>query len=168
MAIIKAKQKKDYLEMPNSSARDKYLSLEAKGLLCVLLSMPDDWKIYKRQISDYSTNGISSTTRAFNELIEKRYIVNHDRQRDKKGFLRESLYEVHQSPQPMHENRAQDNPAQDNRTLQSNTIYSITEIQEKEKSKEYPEPTVQGIHSVPLVILFSNSVFLAYTSLFKP
>lgn len=136
MAIIKAKQKKDYLEIPNSSARDKDISLEAKGLLCVLLSMPDDWKIYKRQISDYSTNGISSTTRAFNELIEKCYIIDHGRQRDEKGFLKESLYEVHQKPQPMHENRAQDNPAQDNRTLQSNTIHSITEIQEKLKSNK--------------------------------
>src|SRR5690606_2320731 len=140
MAIIKAKQKEYHARVPNETARDKDLSLEAKGLLCILLSMDDKWKIYKTQIADFSTNGLHSTRTAFNELIKKGYIKDHGRQRDGKGFLKDNLYEVFAEKQLLSDSepicgfRTYDERTQDNRTLSNYTINSIE--QEKKEQQE--------------------------------
>lgn len=140
MAIIKAKQKEYHARVPNETARDKDLSLEAKGLLCILLSMDDKWKIYKTQIADFSTNGLHSTRTAFNELIKKGYIKDHGRQRDGKGFLKDNLYEVFAEKQLLSDSEpicgfhTYDERTQDNRTLSNYTINSI-----EQDKKEQPE-----------------------------
>lgn len=156
MPIIKAKQKKDYVEIPNKSARDKDLSLEAKGLLCVLLSMDDDWKVYKKQVAEYSTNKYHSTNTAFEELMGKGYIIDLGRHRDDKGFFRENLYEVHQFPQPNRDFPDLDNPDVDNQYLRSNTPYSrITENHKKslisnEESYDSSEDEPKDMFGEPL------------------
>lgn len=127
MAIIKAKQKEYHARVPNETARDKNLSLKAKGLLCVLLSLDEDWKIYKTQISDFSSDKRDSTLSAFNELVEKGYIIDKGRARNEKGYLAESIYEVHAEKVRLNENKpipdfpTLDNPTLDNPSL-SNTI----------------------------------------------
>ena len=52
MAVIRVKKSKNYTTMSNFHLRDKNLSLKAKGLLSVMLSLPDDW--------DYSIAGLIS------------------------------------------------------------------------------------------------------------
>lgn len=50
MAICRVNKTKNYTVMSNCHLRDKKLSLKAKGLLSVVLSLPDDW--------DYSVSGL--------------------------------------------------------------------------------------------------------------
>ena len=50
MAICRVNKTKNYTVMSNFHLRDKKLSLKAKGLLSVVLSLPDDW--------DYSVSGL--------------------------------------------------------------------------------------------------------------
>lgn len=50
--IVRAKKDKDYAVMSNYHFKDKNLSLRAKGLLSLMLSLPDYW--------DYSINGLCS------------------------------------------------------------------------------------------------------------
>jgi hypothetical protein len=52
MAVIRVKKSKNYTTMSNFHLRDKNLSLKAKGLLSVMLSLPDNW--------DYSIAGLIS------------------------------------------------------------------------------------------------------------
>ena len=139
MAIIKAKQKEYHARVPNETARDKDLSLKAKGLLCVLLSMDEDWKIYKKQIASFSKDKYDSTSAAFDELIEKGYIVNHGRSRNDKGMLDECLYEVFSEKQPLNTNKSsRDYPDLDNPNLGKPDLsnYTINSIENKEKEKQ--------------------------------
>ena len=48
MAVIRVEKNKNYTVMSNVHLRDKALSLKAKGLLSLILSLPDDWQ-YARQ-----------------------------------------------------------------------------------------------------------------------
>lgn len=51
MAVFRVEKTKDYTVMSNYHLRDKELSLKAKGLLSLMLSLPDNW--------DYTLEGLS-------------------------------------------------------------------------------------------------------------
>ena len=52
MAIFRINKTKDYTVMSNYHLREKGMSLKAKGLLSIMLSLPESW--------DYSINGLVS------------------------------------------------------------------------------------------------------------
>ena len=52
MAVFRIEKTKDYTVMSNHHFKNKELSLKAKGLLSLMLSLPDNW--------DYSINGLES------------------------------------------------------------------------------------------------------------
>lgn len=52
MAVFRVHKNKDYTTMSNYHLKDNNLSLKAKGLLSLMLSLPDDW--------DYSVRGLES------------------------------------------------------------------------------------------------------------
>lgn len=74
MAVIRVNKTKDYTVMSNYHFKDRGLSLKAKGLLSLMLSLPDDW--------DYSINGLcaicveseSAVKSALNELKKRGYL----------------------------------------------------------------------------------------------
>ena len=43
MAIIRVEKQKNYTVMSNHHLQDRNLSLKAKGLLSMMLSLPEDW-----------------------------------------------------------------------------------------------------------------------------
>lgn len=82
--IVRVKKDKDYAVMSNYHFKDKNLSLRAKGLLSLMLSLPDNW--------DYSINGLcsicnESRTTIRNTLKELRdnHYLEMNENRDEKG-----------------------------------------------------------------------------------
>lgn len=75
MAIIRVEKNKNYTIMGNYHLKDKNLSLKAKGLMSIMLSLPDDW--------DYSINGLvaickeneTSIKSALDELKQLGYLI---------------------------------------------------------------------------------------------
>lgn len=75
MAIFKINKTKDYTIMSNTHLREKDMSLKAKGLLSIMLSLPEDW--------DYSISGLvaickeneTAITSTLNELKRFGYVV---------------------------------------------------------------------------------------------
>ena len=75
MSIIRVHKSKNFTVMSNYHLRDKNLSLKAKGLLSVMLSLPEDW--------DYSISGLCSILKenktaiksALRELQDNGYVV---------------------------------------------------------------------------------------------
>ena len=53
MAVFRIEKTKDYTVMSNYHLRDRSLSLKAKGLLSLMLSLPEDW--------DYTMKGCQCT-----------------------------------------------------------------------------------------------------------
>lgn len=52
MAVVRAEKNSDFTIISNFYLRDKNISLKAKGLLSIILSLPDDW--------DYSVSGLAA------------------------------------------------------------------------------------------------------------
>lgn len=73
--IIKAKDFQSFTIVSNKVARDKELSIKAKGLFLTIASLPQDWVLYKTQLSDFSSDGDRAVISAFNELVEHGYIL---------------------------------------------------------------------------------------------
>jgi hypothetical protein len=65
----------NFVQIPNSIVQSKLLTLKAKGLLCYLLSLPEDWVVYKTKLHAELKEGRDATIEAFNELIEHGYII---------------------------------------------------------------------------------------------
>ena len=77
MPTIRNRRSGPFTAIPNSTARDSRLSLQAKGLLTVLLSRQDDWTYYLREVQKHSTNGRDATRAAFHELEAAGYVQRH-------------------------------------------------------------------------------------------
>ena len=50
MAVFRIERTKDYTVMSNHHLRNHELSLKAKGLLSMMLSLPDDWNYTTRDL----------------------------------------------------------------------------------------------------------------------
>ena len=61
MAVYRIARTRDYTVMANHHLRNRNLSLKAKGLLSVMLSLPNDW--------NYSTNGLASISKEGKDCI---------------------------------------------------------------------------------------------------
>ncbi|MDY4338151.1 transcriptional regulator [Streptococcus sp. 21WXBC0057M1] len=64
----------NYTQLNNHSAQNSNLSLQAKGLLLVLMSNKDTWRPYIDELSKRSRNGRDAHRAAFDELKEAGYI----------------------------------------------------------------------------------------------
>lgn len=73
MAICKGNYATEFVTLPNTTARDTRLSLQARGLLLYLISLPGDWKVSRKHLA--RENGINEKTiqKYINELKEYGY-----------------------------------------------------------------------------------------------
>ncbi len=128
MSIIRVKKDRNnpYLIMNKTGLNDKRLSLKAKGLLCYLLSKPDNWYVNTNEIVSNSTNGRESVWSTMKELIKFGYMYRH-KFRNSNGSFYNYNYLVFESPkslksiltttQPDSAFPSLDNPSLDNPTL---------------------------------------------------
>lgn len=99
MATIRVHKTKNYTVMSNTHLRDKSLSLKAKGLLSVMLSLPDNW--------DYSIAGLvaickeneTAVKSALSELKDNNYVVvTKENPTKSNGGRIKYTYEVYEEP----------------------------------------------------------------------
>ncbi len=112
MAIFRVEKAKDYTVMSNYHLKDKKLSLKAKGLLSLMLSLPEDWDYTAKGLVKISKDGIDSVNSALNELEDNKYLIRF-KIRDKKGRLVDVEYIVFEKPtqeKPVLENPITENP----------------------------------------------------------
>ena len=60
MAIFRVKKTRDFTIMSNHHLRDKKLSLKAKGLLSLILSLPEDWDYTLKGLSYFCKEGVDA------------------------------------------------------------------------------------------------------------
>lgn len=97
MAVFRKVKKTDYTIIDNNIFKNQKLSLKGKGMICTMLSLPDNWNFSEEgltQLSNDSRTGIRST---LNELIELGYLVR-ERNRDEKGRLTDTTYTIYEEP----------------------------------------------------------------------
>lgn len=60
MAVFRIEKTRDYTVMSNHHLRDMSLSLKAKGLLSLMLSLPENWDYTMKGLSRICKDGIDS------------------------------------------------------------------------------------------------------------
>ena len=99
MAVFRIERTRDYTVMSNHHLRNANLSLKAKGLLSMMLSLPDDWNYTTRGLAKICKEGVDAIGAALRELEGAGYIVRHQR-RDKSGRITDTEYVIYEQPQP--------------------------------------------------------------------
>ena len=87
MAVFRIERTRDYTVMSNHHLRNHELSLKAKGLLSMMLSLPDDWNYTTRGLAKICKEGVDAIGNALRELETAGYIVRHQL-RDRQGRSR--------------------------------------------------------------------------------
>lgn len=162
MAVIRVNNTKGFAVMSNYHFQDKEISLKAKGLLGLMLSLPSNW--------DYSVNGLVAIVKenkaavqtALKELEEHKYL-KRTRVQDETGRF-DYIYDIYEKPYdklPCTENRCTDiqctevqcteNQPQINTNKQNTNKQSTKEL----NTNEYKEKNIKK-ESV-------NSVIAEYT-----
>ena len=77
MAVFRIERTRDYTVMSNHHLRDKALSLKSKGLLSMMLSLPEDWNYTTRGLAKICKEGVDAIGGALRELESAGYIVRH-------------------------------------------------------------------------------------------
>ena len=63
MAVFRIERTRDYTVMSNHHLRDKALSLKSKGLLSMMLSLPEDWNYTTRGLAKICKEGVDAIGR---------------------------------------------------------------------------------------------------------
>lgn len=162
MSKIRVNNTKGFTVMSNYHFQDKGISLKAKGLLGLMLSLPSNW--------DYSVNGLVAIVKenkaavqtALKELEEHKYL-KRTRVQDETGRF-DYIYDIYEKPYdklPWTENRCTDIQCTENRCTENqpqiNTNKQSTNKQNTKElnTNEYKEKNIKK-ESV-------NSVIAEYT-----
>ena len=144
MAVFRIEKTRDYTVMANHHLRNTKLSLKAKGLLSLMLSLPEDWDYTTKGLAKICKDGVDSICSTVNELEEHGYVIR-ERIRNAKGQLTDIQYTILEQPKPPQP--GQGNPAQLNTKKSSNqglkTDLLNTEVSNPIQSNPYEdEPQV--------------------------
>ena len=90
MAVFRVEKTKDFTIMSNHHLRNPNLSLKAKGLLSLMLSLPEDWDYTTKGLAQICKEGVDSIGTALKELERYGYLTRR-RLRCENGQLWEIL-----------------------------------------------------------------------------
>lgn len=162
MAVFRVNKTKDYTVMSNRHLQDKNLSLKAKGLLSIMLSLPENW--------DYSIAGIVAICRenetaiksALKELKTQKYLVVKKKAPHTEGDVVERSrfeyeYNIYENPQNNQEDEKQEVEKQEVEILplenqavenqgQLNTKEETTKKQNTKKER-FIKPTLDEVRA---------------------
>ena len=84
--IIRTQKTKNYSIIANECFKDRTISARAKGIYAYVMTLPDDWKISKKELYRHFSEGQKAIDTAFNELKSKGYIELIRLQKDNGQF----------------------------------------------------------------------------------
>lgn len=154
MAVFRIDKTRDYTVMSNHHLRNTELSLKAKGLLSLMLSLPENWDYTTKGLAAICKDGIDSISSCIRELEKHGYIIR-ERMRNEKGQLTTIEYTILEQPKsappereklirenPVLDIPAQAEPIQEN-TAQLNTNKSNIKELNTDISNTYPIKSYQ-------------------------
>ena len=75
MAVIRVEKNANYTTMCNQHLKDKNLSLKAKGLLSMMLSLPDEWHYSVKGLKGICKESVNTINGILGELEENQYLI---------------------------------------------------------------------------------------------
>lgn len=118
MSVIRVHKNKNFTVMSNIHLRDMDLSLKAKGLLSLMLSLPDNWNYSIAGLCSICKENETAIKSTIKELKEKRYvIVDKKNPNETESKKYEYIYNIYEEPQP--ENQDKENQGVENLPLEN-------------------------------------------------
>lgn len=124
MSVFRVKKENNYVMLDKHFLDNEKISLKAKGLLALLLSYPNDWQFYEKEIIKHTSDEKTSLSSGLKELMQNGYVVRQ-RYRNEKGQFKGYVYDVYETPKsenPKSENPKSENPTSGKRPLLNNNI----------------------------------------------
>lgn len=145
MAVIRTIKNENYTTMCNTHLRDKNLSLKAKGLLSMMLSLPDKWHYSVKGLEGICKESKNTINSVLNELEDNNYLVR--RRRYCNGKISEWEYIIFENNENHDEellhlkNEDIENEDIEIQDIENSDVYKITkELNTKElNTNEYKE-----------------------------
>lgn len=153
--VFRVEKTSNYTVMSNYHLRDKRLTLKAKGLLCYILSLPDDWDYTLDGLKAKHPDGKTAIRSCINNLekagyLRRRQTVNSNGQFSKNEYF---VYEkpISESPSsgfpttvnPTTDNPTTEKPISENQTQLNTNIQNTN--QQNTYSTNYPSTNQDGL-----------------------
>ena len=142
MAVFRIEKTRDYTVMSNYHLRDMSLSLKAKGLLSLMLSLPENWDYTMKGLARICKDGIDSISGGIRELEAHGYLIR-SRVRSANGQLGSIEYtilEQPKAPSPTQEKPIRENPVQANPMLDAPIQENPAQLNKEESSPILSSP----------------------------
>lgn len=153
MAIYRVHKKNDYTMINNYLIKDKNLQLKDKGMLLVLLSLPNDW--------DFSVAGLEKICKETKDTIngilnnlQKYNYLKREKKRDAKGRFIDWQYDIYEIPKDLYDdlphpkNRDMENPDMENPDMENYTQLNTNKESTKELNTKVKEIYKESIEEI--------------------
>ena len=146
MSVVRVHKNANFTVMSNYHFKERKMTLKAKGLLSLMLSLPDDWDYSVAGLATLSKDGKDSIMSALGEL-EKFGYLTRTRVTNERGQFAGIEYNIFEQPQekpvaekPISENENSDNPISEKQAqLNTNSINHLFDLLFTELSTNDPE-----------------------------
>ena len=142
MSVIRINKTNNFTVMSNYHFKEKGMSLKAKGLLSLMLSLPDDWDYSISGLVSLSKDGKDSVMSALSELEKFGYLIRN-RTINSKGQFSGIEYNIFEQPQkeiPIAEKQnSEKQNAENPPQLNTKLIKNLNNKNIKESNTKYDE-----------------------------
>ena len=151
MAVFRIEKTRDYTVMSNHHLRNTNLSLKAKGLLSLMLSLPENWDYTTKGLVHICKDGVDSICAGVRELEKQGYVIR-ERIRNVNGQLgaiEYTILEQPRPPEPKRENPILDNPILGSPVLGKPEQENPAQLNTNESSKDKSITDLSNTDSFP-------------------
>lgn len=97
MAVFRKVKKTDYTVIDNNIFKNQKLTLKAKGMICTMLSLPDDWNFSEEGLTSLSNDSRTGIRNTLEELMKFGYLTRKQL-KDKNGKFSNMEYTIYEEP----------------------------------------------------------------------
>ena len=149
MPVFRVEKTSSYTVMSNHHLRNPDLTLKAKGLLSLMLSLPENWDYTLKGLSCICRENVDAIRTAVWELEKAGYITRRQG-RDEKGKMTAIEYTIYEVPQPPKPKiPVSENPISDNPTTEIPVSENPTQLNKDRSTKDLLNTDVSSTYSIP-------------------
>lgn len=155
MSVIRIHKTNNFTVMSNYHFKEKKMSLKAKGLLSLMLSLPDDWNYSVSGLVKLSKDGKDGVMSALQELEKFGYLTRQQQFNAKGQFsgIEYNIYEQPQQENPITEKQIAAKPISANQDAENPPQLNTNQLRTKKDHKFTNESSTNAISEADMYAL---------------
>jgi hypothetical protein len=159
--IIRAEKNRNYSVIKNTCLKDSNLSARSKGIFAYIMTLPDDWKLYKSELYNHFSEGKKAIDTAFKELETAGYI-HKQREKNKEGRFDGWKYTLYEEPTETPISDQSETRKAENRPVGKESLINTDQPSTKEQSTKNKTDQMAYAIGNKLLTLYKHQTKLAY------